>query len=328
MSPPSILRSAGTLPPASFTNVGSKSIFARHGVADAAGGDRARATRRSSARACPLPRCVPLPPRSGPAMPPFLPCVSQGPLSLVKMTSVLRVELAVSRACRARGRRSNPPPRPSRHSCRWPTCPGMSRPDGAAHARPCAASTGKTARPCWRVMNFDRLVGIARGQRVLVFGLSVSITVSSRTSGSGGCACAAARPRRRPIRRPCRWNRAGRGNDRSRDGSGRNSGWSPDVPLADGHRRVARCLSKLGDRCSLALEPDRAGGKDHVGQRDALGVAAGHHLGPRRRADRRSSRSSSASSPRRAIRSRFGVRFISSADKRARCRHSPCRRSG
>ena len=60
-----------------------------------------------------------------------------------------------------------------------------------------------------------------------------------------------------------------------------------EMPFADGHRGIALPFQQLGDRMLFRTNADRAGRTDHVGQRDALGVAAGHHLRPRRRADGR-----------------------------------------
>ena len=100
------------------------------------------------------------------------------------------------------------------------------------------------------------------------------MTLASRSNGNGG-------------RRPCRWSRAGQGNGRNPRRVGRNSGWSPRCHLPMAHRGIALLLEQLGDRMFFGAEPDRANRTDDVGHRNPLGIAAGHHLRPRRRADRR-----------------------------------------
>src|SRR4051794_34415700 len=88
MSWPSILLSVGVLPPASFTNVGRKSMLPTTAsqalLAAILPGHQAIVGSRT-----PPSQVLPLPPRSGPASPPSFPCVSQGPLSLLKTTNVL-----------------------------------------------------------------------------------------------------------------------------------------------------------------------------------------------------------------------------------------------
>ena len=68
---------------------------------------------------------------------------------------------------------------------------------------------------------------------------------------------------------------------------GQELGLVAQVPLADAHRGVALLLEQLGHRLLLGADADGADREEHVGQRHPLGVAAGHHLCPRRRADRR-----------------------------------------
>ena len=60
-----------------------------------------------------------------------------------------------------------------------------------------------------------------------------------------------------------------------------------EVPLADGHRGVALLFQQPGHGMFLGAQPGGAGGKDNQGHRDPFGIAPGHHLGPRRGADRR-----------------------------------------
>jgi hypothetical protein len=80
---------AGTLPPASGHAGGQHVDGAGDGIAHAAGailpGHQAMVGTRT-----PPSQVLPLPPRSGPALPPSAPLMSQGPLSLVKTTSVFR----------------------------------------------------------------------------------------------------------------------------------------------------------------------------------------------------------------------------------------------
>ena len=87
MSRPSMTGVAGTVPPASETNVGRRSIVAATAsLTEPAGtwpGHQARVGTRT-----PPSQVEPLPPRSGPALPPSVPLMSHGPLSEVKTTSV------------------------------------------------------------------------------------------------------------------------------------------------------------------------------------------------------------------------------------------------
>ena len=87
MSRPSIVRSAGTLPPASLQQRGQHVDLARHRVAGCAGGDLAGPAGDGWLADAAFPGRR-LAARSGPATPPSLPWIRQGPLSLVKMTSV------------------------------------------------------------------------------------------------------------------------------------------------------------------------------------------------------------------------------------------------
>src|SRR5688572_33368444 len=85
---PSIVGSVGTVPPASATNVGSQSMFPATASHVAPAGTRPGHHAIVGTRTPPS-KVEPLPPRSGPASPPSLPLLSQGPLSLEKRTSVL-----------------------------------------------------------------------------------------------------------------------------------------------------------------------------------------------------------------------------------------------
>ncbi len=59
------------------------------------------------------------------------------------------------------------------------------------------------------------------------------------------------------------------------------------VPFADALRRVALLAQQLGDRVLLGVKPHVCGGHNDFRQRDALRIAAGQQLRPRRRANRR-----------------------------------------
>ncbi len=87
MSRPSMTGSEGTVPPASVTNVGRRSIVPATASQTLPGailpGHQARVGTRT-----PPSHVLPLPPRNGPALPPSAPLMSQGPLSLLKTTSV------------------------------------------------------------------------------------------------------------------------------------------------------------------------------------------------------------------------------------------------
>ena len=87
MSLPSITRSAGGWPPANFTRVGSTSISLITASQEAPGailpGHQAMVGSRT-----PPSQVEVLPPRKGPATPPFGPSLRHGPLSLVKSTRV------------------------------------------------------------------------------------------------------------------------------------------------------------------------------------------------------------------------------------------------
>ncbi len=86
-SRPSITGSAGTTPPAMLTAVGSKSMVPATASQTLPGaifpGHHATVGTRT-----PPSHVLPLPPRKGNALPPSVPLISHGPLSLVKTTSV------------------------------------------------------------------------------------------------------------------------------------------------------------------------------------------------------------------------------------------------
>jgi len=61
----------------------------------------------------------------------------------------------------------------------------------------------------------------------------------------------------------------------------------PQVPFANRHGGVSLLMQESRQGGFVGVQADRARREDHVGQRNPLGVAAAHHLGSRRRADRR-----------------------------------------
>lgn len=87
MSRPSIMAAAGTSPPASDTNVGNRSIVPANASHSLPAGTRPGHQAIVGTRTPPS-HVLPFDPRSGPAEPPSTPFTVQGPLSLVKITSV------------------------------------------------------------------------------------------------------------------------------------------------------------------------------------------------------------------------------------------------
>ena len=96
---------------------------------------------------------LPLPPRNGPALAAVRAFDEPRPVVAGEDHQRVFRPASARAACPAPGRRSSPPPRPSRRSGRWRTCRGTSRRDGSACAPPCAAGRGRTADPCCARMN-------------------------------------------------------------------------------------------------------------------------------------------------------------------------------
>src|SRR5689334_4140205 len=93
--------SAGTLPPARVTKVGSRSIVPATALLTLFGailpGHHASVGTRT-----PPSQVLPLPPRRGKALPPSAPLTSHGPLSLLKTTSVFSANFSSRRVSRTR----------------------------------------------------------------------------------------------------------------------------------------------------------------------------------------------------------------------------------
>ena len=93
MSRPSMMRAVETGAPASFASVGSRSIVIAGSAPTAPLGMRPGQRAMNGTRTPPS-NDVPLPSRNGPGDPAWLPYDSHGPLSEVKMTSVLSSRFA------------------------------------------------------------------------------------------------------------------------------------------------------------------------------------------------------------------------------------------
>ena len=148
MSLPSILRSAGTSPPASFTSVGSTSI------------SLIGASQAVPAAILPGHQAI-----VGSRMPPSqvraLAAAQRAGDAAVRALGEPRAVVAGEEHQRAFGElqfaqrvehAADAPVHfldPVAVACRWPTCPETPCRDGAAHARRCAAGRGRTAGPCW-----------------------------------------------------------------------------------------------------------------------------------------------------------------------------------
>ena len=186
MSAPSILRSAGTVPPASLTKRRQHVDVRRRRHRRPCRRRSCPATRRCVGSRTPPSQVVPLPPRSGPATPPSLPCVSHGPLSLVKMHQRALVELQFAQRVEHPAHAPVHFLDPVAVAAVGRLARGRSRPDGSARARRCAAGRGRTGRSLLPRDELHRLVGVALDEPVLLAPASVSTTCQSRTSGSGG----------------------------------------------------------------------------------------------------------------------------------------------